>query len=211
MWSEIDVNLNRLVWIRWFGIPQHAWNDRFFNLVCSKLGLFIRMEDPKYPRCNLEFAIVLLSTSFLSMIDKAWEVCIDGRCFKSRVTEEPKWVNQEKKYDPENSEEESKSQCSEEENDHNQSLHQSFSRENYFSDGPAAAEQTSDKKNSNFSEIQMKRRSIVTLENDSTPNPMTAKIHNSPWCSARILNVLRRPGVFGFWATNRNYLPNGPS
>lgn len=87
-WNNLDVNLNRSVWTRWFSIPLHAWSENFFALACAKFGLFIKMEDIKDQKYSLELARVLISTSSIQAIDKVMQVCIDGLTYNIRVVEE---------------------------------------------------------------------------------------------------------------------------
>ncbi|KAL8512987.1 hypothetical protein ACS0TY_019232 [Phlomoides rotata] len=35
-WSDEVVGNNRVIWTNWFGVPMHAWNTKFFNLILSQ-------------------------------------------------------------------------------------------------------------------------------------------------------------------------------
>lgn len=59
-WDELDVNTNRLIWTRWYGVPMHAWTNRFFalasaNLVCSSRWTRILLVLMSYPQLGFKF------------------------------------------------------------------------------------------------------------------------------------------------------------
>lgn len=84
----MDVNTNRVVWTRWYGLPLHAWSNQFFASACATLGLFIKLEDFKDSFNSLEAAHVLISTTNLSRIERVLKIRVDGKVFSVRVMEE---------------------------------------------------------------------------------------------------------------------------
>ncbi|GAU35431.1 hypothetical protein TSUD_375210 [Trifolium subterraneum] len=44
-WSTREVDHDRLVWLRVYGIPVHTWNDDFFNLISKPFGNFLNTDD----------------------------------------------------------------------------------------------------------------------------------------------------------------------
>lgn len=87
-WNCLDVNLNRTVWTRWYGVPLHAWNTNFFSMVCAKVGLFLKMDSIDEQKLYVNAARVLLSATCLTKIDKVMQVNIDGISYSIRVVEE---------------------------------------------------------------------------------------------------------------------------
>ncbi|PNX65331.1 hypothetical protein L195_g062544, partial [Trifolium pratense] len=44
-WNAKEIDMERLVWLRVYGIPAHAWNDAFFTLISKPWGHFINADD----------------------------------------------------------------------------------------------------------------------------------------------------------------------
>ncbi|GAU10269.1 hypothetical protein TSUD_423290, partial [Trifolium subterraneum] len=44
-WNPNNVDVNRVSWLRIFGIPLHAWNDLFFTQVTKPWGTFMNTDD----------------------------------------------------------------------------------------------------------------------------------------------------------------------
>lgn len=42
-WSDNDVSLRRRIWTRWYGIPVHAWMEKFSNWWLSNLGRLLKL------------------------------------------------------------------------------------------------------------------------------------------------------------------------
>lgn len=114
-WSNLEVNTNRVIWTRWYGVPVHAWLNHFFALACAKLGLFVKMDEFMNHNGSLEAARILISTSCFTDIDRILRIRIDGRVFPIRVVEEVNCSCQSKTMNPEESEDDdSDSQWSDE-------------------------------------------------------------------------------------------------
>lgn len=91
-WKKLDINTNRNIWIKWMGILIHAWSNRFFAQTCAKIGLFIKMEEVKGSRTDLDGTRVMISTSCLNRIEETKKVRIDGSIFSIRVTEDSQFI-----------------------------------------------------------------------------------------------------------------------
>ncbi|KAL8473192.1 hypothetical protein ACS0TY_030133 [Phlomoides rotata] len=87
-WSEGDVDNRRVIWTRWFGVPMHAWNLKFFKLVSTKFGSLIRLDEGTINRRNLQSVRALIRTSRPEIPKEALSVSIDGRIFHIRIREE---------------------------------------------------------------------------------------------------------------------------
>lgn len=44
-WSQINVDKERVTWIRCFGIPCHAWNYSFFKFLEKMVGSLVSTDD----------------------------------------------------------------------------------------------------------------------------------------------------------------------
>ncbi|XP_057779932.1 uncharacterized protein LOC130998533 [Salvia miltiorrhiza] len=85
-WSYVDMNTQRNVWTRWYGVPLRAWNSRFFNIIGAHVGRVLKIHDKTLNRLSLDIALIQVSTG-LSPIDRVFECNIDGARFKIRVEE----------------------------------------------------------------------------------------------------------------------------
>lgn len=63
-WSFEDVRYERGAWLRVYGTPVHAWNELFFKLCVSGCGRFIRADECTVDRARLNFARILILTTF---------------------------------------------------------------------------------------------------------------------------------------------------
>lgn len=62
-WSEGDINLRRIIWTKWYGVPLHGWNPRFFGLVAAKFGKIISIDANVKSKQSLVCARILIRTS----------------------------------------------------------------------------------------------------------------------------------------------------
>ncbi|KAL8475214.1 hypothetical protein ACS0TY_031578 [Phlomoides rotata] len=115
-WRPTDVSKKRLVWTRWYGVPSHAWNSKFFETVCVSLGPLVKIDENTLSRKRLDVARIMLSVSYLKEINQVFKLNIDGTKFSIRVMEEFDWPLDESSDDLEDdSEEGDNSQWSEDE------------------------------------------------------------------------------------------------
>ncbi|KAL8497316.1 hypothetical protein ACS0TY_020847 [Phlomoides rotata] len=90
LWSEDVIDNNRIIWTNWFGVPMHAWNPNFFNLVSCKFGKILRIDEDTLHRRKLQMARILIRTPYHEIPRTPIEVEIDGKIFQIRVREEIK-------------------------------------------------------------------------------------------------------------------------
>ncbi|KAL8533560.1 hypothetical protein ACS0TY_009819 [Phlomoides rotata] len=115
-WRPTDVSHKRLVWTRWYGVPSHAWNSKFFETVCVSLGPLVNIDEFTMSRKRLDVARIMLSVPYLKEINQVFLLNIDGIKFSIRVVEEFDWPWEERSDDLEDVYEEGDfSQWSEEE------------------------------------------------------------------------------------------------
>lgn len=87
-WSVRDVNNNRVVWTRWYGVPLQAWNEKFFNLVAIKFGKPLRIVADISKLKSVQFARVLIHTPYPKIPEALFPVEVDGYTHHIRVSEE---------------------------------------------------------------------------------------------------------------------------
>lgn len=92
-WSYIDVNQNRVIWMRMIGVPLHVWSSSFFGMGCSKFGNMIKLHQNTKHKIKLDEALVKVSTG-LASIDRLMRCKIDEACFQIRI-EEIRCINDE--------------------------------------------------------------------------------------------------------------------
>ncbi|KAL8552147.1 hypothetical protein ACS0TY_001001 [Phlomoides rotata] len=87
-WKEGDISNRRLVWTKWFGVPLHAWNPKFFNLASTKFGAIMKIDDETLFMNNLYFARILIRTPLHEIPKAPFPIAVDGKVFYIRVKEE---------------------------------------------------------------------------------------------------------------------------
>jgi len=87
-WTTNDEIYERGAWIRVYGTPVHAWNELFFKICVSGCGRFIRSDECTVDKARLDYARVLISTTFLKDINLTSEVVIDGCKYSLKLVEE---------------------------------------------------------------------------------------------------------------------------
>ncbi|PNX88595.1 hypothetical protein L195_g044701, partial [Trifolium pratense] len=68
-WSPREVDNERLVWLRVYGIPTHAWNNNFFSLIAKQYGIFLNADDTTSKKLTMDVARILIRTPGLKAVD----------------------------------------------------------------------------------------------------------------------------------------------
>ncbi|GAU20898.1 hypothetical protein TSUD_120900 [Trifolium subterraneum] len=87
-WNPSEVSVDRVVWIRIFGTPVHAWKEDFFKKMVESFGELLVLDWDTSQKRRLDFARVLIKTSYSSFINHVEKVKIDSLFFMVRVLEE---------------------------------------------------------------------------------------------------------------------------
>ncbi|MCH85843.1 hypothetical protein A2U01_0006695, partial [Trifolium medium] len=87
-WTPKDIDLDRNVWLRIYGIPAHAWNDLFFARVTKPWGSFINADDVTMKKISMDVARLLIRTSCQRVVDEFFDVKVNGEIFHLRVIED---------------------------------------------------------------------------------------------------------------------------
>ncbi|KAL8466932.1 hypothetical protein ACS0TY_035855 [Phlomoides rotata] len=98
-WSEDVIDNNRIIWTNWFGVPMHAWNPNFFNLVSCQFGKLIRIDEDTLQRRRLQMARILIRTPYHELPRTLIAVAIDGKIFHLRVREEAEDLEEDREDD----------------------------------------------------------------------------------------------------------------
>jgi hypothetical protein len=87
-WTPKDVDLERTVWLRIFGIPVHAWNDEFFAQITKPWGTFMHADDVTSKKLSMDVARLFIRTSCQKAVDEFINVQVNGEIFRLRVLED---------------------------------------------------------------------------------------------------------------------------
>ncbi|GAU25112.1 hypothetical protein TSUD_274010 [Trifolium subterraneum] len=87
-WNSKDVDIDRVSWLRIFGIPPHAWNDIFFGQVTKPWGTFLNTDDVTNKKLSMDVARILIRTSCQKVVDEFCDVIINGEVFHIRILED---------------------------------------------------------------------------------------------------------------------------
>ncbi|MCH89527.1 DUF4283 domain protein, partial [Trifolium medium] len=63
LWNPKEVNNERMVWLRAYGIPVHPWYDHFFTAITASTGKFINSDDCTMKKDCMDVARLLVRTS----------------------------------------------------------------------------------------------------------------------------------------------------
>ncbi|MCH84931.1 DUF4283 domain protein [Trifolium medium] len=87
-WSTGDVDNERLVWLRVYGIPVHAWNDNFFTLISQPFGTFLNTDESTSKKLTMDVARIMIRTPGLKAVDDFLSVKINDELFQLRIIED---------------------------------------------------------------------------------------------------------------------------
>lgn len=95
VWKPVDACHKRLVWTKWFGVPLHAWSERFFKTVCPSLGMFIKLDNDTMNKVRFDFARVLISVSYLKDVNQIIKVAVDNDIYSIKIVEDVDWYDED--------------------------------------------------------------------------------------------------------------------
>ncbi|MCH82641.1 hypothetical protein A2U01_0003452, partial [Trifolium medium] len=87
-WSPKEIDVERTIWLRIYGIPSHAWNDLFFAQVVKPWGIFINADDGTVKKNTMDVARLMIRTSCQIVVDEFIDVKVNGEIFHLRVLED---------------------------------------------------------------------------------------------------------------------------
>ncbi|MCH86156.1 hypothetical protein A2U01_0007010, partial [Trifolium medium] len=87
-WTTREADRSRLVWLRVYGIPVHAWNVDFFSKLSNKYGAFINEDDGTLKMITMDVAQIMIRTVEQKVIDELVEVDINNEIFQLRIIED---------------------------------------------------------------------------------------------------------------------------
>jgi hypothetical protein len=87
-WETAVIPFQRGAWVRIYGTPLHAWNDKFFKLCVMDCGRFLRADSYTAAKERLDYARVLIATPALAVIKKEEHLLVDGCLVEIQIIEE---------------------------------------------------------------------------------------------------------------------------
>lgn len=87
-WSAREIDNERLVWVRCYGVPVHAWSVEFFSFLISGIGEFICVYDNTLRKKSMDVARILYKTKVHDLVSRLIKVDIGGDVFSIKMTEE---------------------------------------------------------------------------------------------------------------------------
>ncbi|MCH89313.1 hypothetical protein A2U01_0010208, partial [Trifolium medium] len=73
-WSAKEIDLERIVWLRVYGIPAHAWNDIFFANITKPWCHFINADDVTIKKLSMDVARLMIRTTCQRVVDEFFDV-----------------------------------------------------------------------------------------------------------------------------------------
>ncbi|MCI15128.1 DUF4283 domain protein, partial [Trifolium medium] len=88
LWNPKEVDNERIVWLRAYGIPVHAWNDGYFSAITASIGTFINVDDCTMKMDCMDVARLMVRTQGIGVVDTIVETVINGDRFDVRLIED---------------------------------------------------------------------------------------------------------------------------
>jgi hypothetical protein len=87
-WNTQDVDMERTIWLRIFGIPAHAWNNEFFEQITRPWGSYLNADDVTSKKLTMDVARLLIRSSCQKVVDEFFDVKINDEIFHLRALED---------------------------------------------------------------------------------------------------------------------------
>jgi len=87
-WNNDNLKFERGAWVRLYGIPLHAWNNKFFKLCVFDHGRLMRVDTCTVERERMDYARILLATSSLNIINDTIDILVDDGLVTVKLLEE---------------------------------------------------------------------------------------------------------------------------
>lgn len=87
-WCPSEIDNERLVWLKCYGIPAHAWNKEFFSFLFSGIGSFICADESTEKKECMDVARILYKTKVHDLVSRLVKVNINGDIFSIKMIEE---------------------------------------------------------------------------------------------------------------------------
>lgn len=87
-WKPTDVDSERLVWLKIFGVPCHAWGECLFRSLEDSIGRFVKIDEVTKLRWRMDIARVCLCYIGKKRVFATIKVVVNGISFEVHVMDE---------------------------------------------------------------------------------------------------------------------------
>jgi hypothetical protein len=87
-WCPSDLDAERTIWLRIYGVPSHAWNESFFTQLVKPWGSFINEDEGTLKKSTMDVARLMIRTSCQQIIDEFIDVKVNDVVYHLRVLED---------------------------------------------------------------------------------------------------------------------------
>ncbi|GAU42670.1 hypothetical protein TSUD_106440 [Trifolium subterraneum] len=87
-WCPSDLDAERTIWLRIYGVPSHAWNESFFTQLVKPWSSFINEDEGTLKKSTMDVARLMIRTSCQQIIDEFVDVKVNDVVYHLRVLED---------------------------------------------------------------------------------------------------------------------------
>lgn len=87
-WSPLEVDKERLMWLKVFGVLFQAWNHNLFDLISKQVGALIREEEGTKNQSRMDVERIQVRTKSFSMINEEIRIKVNDDIFNILMIED---------------------------------------------------------------------------------------------------------------------------
>lgn len=87
-WKHQDVDNERLIWLRIYGLPCQAWNPIVFEFMTKPVGHFVCSDEDTLKLKSLDVARILVRTKYCLVLNETYNMTINDVIFNIKVVED---------------------------------------------------------------------------------------------------------------------------
>ncbi|XP_058783008.1 uncharacterized protein LOC131657654 [Vicia villosa] len=87
-WRPNEVDNERVTWLRVYGLPCHAWQDKVFDFITTSVGVFICADDDTIKQRSFDVARILIRTKYCLVLNETYNISINDNVFRIKVVED---------------------------------------------------------------------------------------------------------------------------
>lgn len=87
-WETKDVDWERLIWIKCYGVPCHAWSEDFFEKLGLAYGAFMYTNEHIKDKEHLDIGKFVMKTTHNTVINEVVKVKINDNIFHIKLVKE---------------------------------------------------------------------------------------------------------------------------
>lgn len=86
-WETKDVDWERLIWIKCYGVPCHAWSEDFFEKLGLTYDVFMYVDEHTKDKDRLDVGRFVIKTTHHTVINEVVKVKIINKIFDIKLVE----------------------------------------------------------------------------------------------------------------------------